>query len=364
MISLRAHLQAGLRVVATAFVLPNVSQSIKAVSALALGFVALAGCGSEAPSAAPSGDVQASAADAKPVAVKLQLNWLPEPEFGGFYAANADGLFAKEGLAVEIVPGGPNIPAPQLAASGKVEFAIVSGPQVVELAEQGGDLIALFAVYQGNPMGVMVHADSPYETLGQLWESDATVAMEQGLAEFAWLSKTYPGGKLRMVPWGGATAQFAADKSLACQCFITAEPVALELQGIKTRVFRIGESGFDPYNAVVATSRAYYEKNRATCEKFVRACAAGWRAYLDNAGPANTTMSTLNPGMSKEAMDRAAVVQRNLIENDETKRVGLGGMRLPQWETMVQQLVEIGRVKKAPDPSKLFVWDLSADTAR
>jgi hypothetical protein len=39
-------------------------------------------------------------------------------------------------------------------------------------------------------------------------------------------------------------------------------------------------------------------------------------------------------------------------------------MRLPQWETMVQQLVEIGRVKKAPDPSKLFVWDLSADTAR
>lgn len=334
---------------------------------VAFGF-GLVGCDQKSASTSSSGVSNGGVATRSEtdtaVAVKLQLNWLPEPEFGGFYAAQLQGIFAKEGLAVEIVPGGPSIPAPQLAASGKVEFAIVSGPQVVELAEQGGDLVALFAVYQGNPMGVMVHAESPYETLGQLWESNATVAMEQGLAEFAWLSKTYPGGKLRMVPWGGNLAQFAGDKSLACQCFITAEPVSMELQGVKTRVFRIGESGFDPYNAIVATSRAYYEQNKATCHAMVRACAAGWRAYLDDAGPANTTMSTLNPGMSKEAMDRAAVIQRNLIENDETKRVGLGGMRLPQWQTTVQQLVEIGRVKKAPDAAKLFIWDMSADTAR
>jgi len=336
---------------------------VAAVPMVALGFL-LASC-DNADSDGKRGNAAASNVAAVPkTVVKLQLNWLPEPEFGGFYAAQLQGIFEKEGLAVEIVPGGPNIPAPQLAASGKVDFAIVSGPQVVELAEQGGDLVALFAVYQGNPMGVMVHAASPYGTLGQLWESNATVAMEQGLAEFAWLSKAYAGGKLRMVPWGGNLAQFASDPSLACQCFITAEPVSMELQGVKTRVFRIGESGFDPYNAIVATSRGYYEKNRATCVAMVRACAAGWRAYLDDAGPANVAMSALNPGMSKEAMDRAAVVQRNLIETDETKRVGLGGMRLPRWEETVKQLVEIGRVKKPPSAEALFSWDMTANTAR
>lgn len=317
----------------------------------------LAGCDQGAP---PPGLVDAAQGGAHTPelrAVKLQLNWLPEPEFGGFYAAQQKALFAAEGLEVEIVPGGPGIPAPQLAASGKVEFAIVSGPQVVELAEQGGDLVALFAVYQGNPMGVMVHADSPHQTLEELWKSNATVAMEQGLAEYQWLARAYPGGSLRMVPYNGALAQFAGDPSLATQCFITAEPVSMELQGVKTRVFRIGDSGFDPYNAVVATSRAYLEKEPEACAAMVRACAAGWRAYLDDPKPFNETMAALNPGMSREAMDRGAEIQRNLIENDESKRVGLGGMRLPRWQSTVEQLSDIGRIKSRPDPSRLFVWN-------
>jgi len=333
--------------------------SVASTAALAL-FAALGasigGCDDGAPSSAMLDAAQGGAKAPELAPVKLQLNWLPEPEFGGFYAAQDKALFAAEGLDVEIVPGGPGIPAPQLAASGKVEFAIVSGPQIVELAEQGGDLVALFAVYQGNPMGVMVHASSPHESLESLWKSDATVAMEQGLAEYQWLARTYPGGSLRMVPWSGNLAQFAGDAAIACQCFITAEPVSMELQGVPTRVFRIGDSGFDPYNAIVATSRKYLEANPETCAALVRACAAGWRAYLDDPKPGNATMSALNPGMSRQAMDRGAEIQRSLIENDETTRLGLGGMRVERWQTTVDQLVEIGRVKSTPDAARLFVW--------
>ncbi len=38
--------------------------------------------------------------------IKLLLNWYPEAEHGGFYAAKADGIYEKYGLDVEIVPGG------------------------------------------------------------------------------------------------------------------------------------------------------------------------------------------------------------------------------------------------------------------
>jgi NitT/TauT family transport system substrate-binding protein len=131
----------------------------------------------------------------------------------------------------------------------------------------------------------------------------------------------------------------------------------------------IGDSGFDPYNAVLVTRREYYEKNRDVCEALVRASAAGWRAYLDGPRPFNETMARLNAGMSAEAMDIGAERQRKLIETDETKRIGLGGMRVGKWQTLIDQLVELGDLKpdasgKLPDPNVLFVWDIDAGTAR
>ncbi len=318
----------------------------------------------------PSTDAaQGGAAVATLDKVSIQLNWVAEPEFGGFYAAEQKALFQSEGLEVTLVQGGPDVPAPQLVASGKVPFAIVAGPQIAELAEKGGDLVAIYSVYQGNPMGVMVHAESPYQTLEALWRSDATVAIQQGLADYRWLAKQFGGERLRVVPYSSNLAQFAADKSLGAQCFVISEPVTLELQGVATRVFMIGESGYDPYNCVLACRRDYFERNRDLCARLVKACAAGWRAYLDQPRPVNEAMARLNPAMSVEAMDKAAERQRTLVENDETKRLGLGGMRLARWQTTVDQLVEMGDLKPAAgedrvDATRFFHWDPDAGTAR
>jgi NitT/TauT family transport system substrate-binding protein len=296
--------------------------------------------------------------------LRLQLNWVAEPEFGGFYAAEQKALYHSEGLDVELVQGGPDVPVPQLVASGKVEFGVVAGTQVIELNEQGGDLVALYAVYQVNPMGVMVHESSPYQTLMQLWESDVTLAIQDGLADYQWLSTQFPAGKRRIVPYTANLAQFAADPTLASQCFVLSEPVALELKGVKTRVFMMSESGFNPYNAVVVTTRPFLEANREACAAFVRASALGWRAYLNDPKAVNQEMSRLNPAMSLEAMTRAAEVQIPLIANDETTRLGLGGMRYSRWEETAGQLLQMGKIKSKPDAERLFHWDLEADTAR
>jgi hypothetical protein len=75
-------------------------------------------------------------------------------------------------------------------------------------------------------------------------------------------------------------------------------------------------------------------------------------------------MARLNPAMSLEAMTRAAEVQTPLIANDETKRLGLGGMRYNRWEEIVNQLAQMGKIKSKPDPATLFSWDPEAGTAR
>jgi AraC-like DNA-binding protein len=58
-----------------------------------------------------------------------------------------------------------------------------------------------------------------------------------------------------------------------------------------------------------------------------------------------------------------------LIETDETKRLGLGGLRREKWKLLRDQLVELGDVTPnaegaLPDPDSLFFWDTEAGTAR
>ena len=64
-------------------------------------------------------------------AVQLTLDWKPEPEFGGFYAAKQDGAFSRHGLDATIAAAGEGADTWQLVATGKTEFATSSADQVL-----------------------------------------------------------------------------------------------------------------------------------------------------------------------------------------------------------------------------------------
>lgn len=289
--------------------------------------------------------------------LRIQLNWAAEPEFGGLFCAQQAGYFAAEGLAVELVQGGPQAPVAQLVATGKVAFGIIAAHQLIELHEQGGELLALYATFQHNPKAVMVHHDAPYQSLEELWRSSATVSCTAGMADFAWLDHQYPNGQRRVVPYAANLAQFAQDHSLAQQCYLTAEPVALALQGVNTRTFAIRDSGFDPYDALLVTRASWYAANQATCRAVVRAVTRGWREYLDAPDATNAHMCQLNQAMSQMAMQRAAQVQKALIETAATRQHGLGTMQAERWQQLLDQLRQLGRLQRPLAPERLFVSD-------
>ncbi len=318
----------------------------------AAGAAALAGCG-DAGSNTASGRTK----------VAVQLNWVPEPEFGGFWQAELDGHFERSGLEVELLAGGPGVPAAQLVASGKVPFGVVSGGEMLLINEQGADLIAIFATYQGDPTAIMVHAASPWQTLEELWRSDATVACESNLPFVTYLNRMYGGEKLKLVAHSTALANFVNDPMLAKQCFVFAEPVALELQGVPTRVFPVLESGFNPYTAVVVTTRKYLDANPGICRAMVSALRRGWAAYLEDPTAANVAMSNLNPAMSAEAMNLGAAKQRFLVEDEVTKANAVGWMTVERWQTLAEQMTELGKLKAMPPAIGGAFWQPPVDAS-
>lgn len=301
--------------------------ALLAVTALSL----CAGCSSKEQSpAGPSAKTK----------VKLALNWVPEPEFGGFYAARDGGFFDKQGLEVEIVAGGANVPVLQMVSGGQVDFGISGADEILTAKARGADIVALFAVYQKSPQAIMAHAEHA-KTLNEVF-AGGTIALETGLPYAKYLKETYSFDKVKIVPYDGGVARFIADKELAQQCFITSEPFAAQKQGVVPNVFLVADYGFNPYVGVVIAKRSTWLEKKDMVKKFVAASREGWQKYLDEPGPTNKVMGKLNTAMDAKTFDYASAAQKPLIATEETKAKGLGTMTKERWEALAKQLVELG----------------------
>jgi NitT/TauT family transport system substrate-binding protein len=286
--------------------------------------------------------------------VKLTLNWVPEPEFGGIYAAKENGSFAKHNLDVEITPGGAGTPTWQLVASGKADFAVASADEVFIARAQGADVTAFFATYQTCPQGIMVHASRGLKEIGDVFKG-GTIAMEPGLAYANFLKKKYGFDKVKLVAYDGGVGTFLAKPDFAQQCFITSEPLAAKKSGGDPQVFLIADAGYNPYTAVIITTGKIVKEKPGQVRDMFLALQDGWRAYLDDPKPTNAAMGKLNPDMDQETFAAAAEAQKKLIETEWTKQNGLGAMDHERWTQLGKQLLDLDVVKKAVPVADCYV---------
>lgn len=295
-------------------------------------------------------EIDAARATAK---VKLALNWVPEPEFGGFYAARETGAFARQGLEVEILGGGAGVPVVQMVATARADFGTIGGDELVTARARGADVVALFATFQTSPQGIMVHASRQLTGLRDAFRS-GTIAIEPGLAYAAYLKKQFPWDGVRVVPYDGGVARFLADPNFAQQCYITSEPIAARQKGGDPQVFLIADAGYDPYATVVVTRSQLVAEKPDLVRAFVRAAAEGWQQYLADPKPVNQLLGRLNPSMDDATLADAAAAQKPLIETSDTAKRGLGTMSAERWTTLAGQLHDLGLIDRAPPASELL----------
>ncbi len=94
-------------------------------------------------------------------AVELQLQWAPQAQFAGYFAAQELGYYTDEGIDLTIVDGGPDV-VPQQAGSAPdgPEFTISWVPKVLEARAAGSDLVNIAQVFQRSGTLSVAWADS------------------------------------------------------------------------------------------------------------------------------------------------------------------------------------------------------------
>jgi len=293
--------------------------------------------------------------------VEIALNWKPEPQFGGFYAAQLKGIDRQNGLSFKITPGGAGTPVVQMVASGKHEFGISSADEVIMTQSRGSDVVALFAVFQTNPQGIMTHAERRFGSLEDVFRSEGTVAMQKGLPYAAYLLQKYRSVmKATVVPYVGGISNFLTEKKHSQQCFVTSEPVLAEKENMKAKTFLVADSGFNPYTTVLVTRRQIIEQKPELVRKVVSAVHQGWVVYLESPDDTNRYMTTLNSTLDLDSMRISSNRQKKLIisRSDDREKLDislLGRMQKERWSELVEQMKGLKLIRKSVDPAQLFV---------
>lgn len=149
----------------------------------------LAACSAGGDDSGDGGD--AAGGDGELTPIRLQLQWLPQGQFAGYFAAVENGYFEEEGLEVEIIESGGDIVPQDALANGDVDYAIAWVPKVLGSIEQGANLTNIAQIFQRSGTLQVSWADSDISSVadfegkkigswgfGNEWEIFAAMAAE------------------------------------------------------------------------------------------------------------------------------------------------------------------------------------------
>ncbi len=100
--------------------------------------------------------------------VTLQLKWVTQAQFAGYYAAKEKGYYDEEGLDVNLKVGGPSITPEQVVLGKQAEFGIDWLPSLLASRDKGQDLVNIAQVFGRSGMTELTWKDSNITSIGQM----------------------------------------------------------------------------------------------------------------------------------------------------------------------------------------------------
>jgi putative hydroxymethylpyrimidine transport system substrate-binding protein len=206
--------------------------------------------------------------------VDLMLDFFPNADHAGIYAAQASGAFGKRGLDVAIrAPSDPAAPL-KLVAAGKVDFAISYEPEVLRARDKGADVVAVAALVRV-PLtsiislpkaGISKPSDLRGKTVG-------TAGIDY---QAAYLKAIEPGARERNIGFEFGPALVSGKVDATLGAFWNYEGIQLEQKGRRPRIIRMEHAGVPIYDElVVATSEETVRDRPDTVRRFLAALADG-----------------------------------------------------------------------------------------
>jgi PAS domain S-box-containing protein len=283
--------------------------------------------------------------------VRLQLKWRHQFQFAGYYAAQAQGFYAAEGLEVEILEGGPERPPIEAVAAGRADFGV--GDAEVLLARlRGAPLVALAAVFQHSPYVLVSRKDRGIRTPADLIGRRVMVAHEQGMGQVRamLLHEGIDAGRVAIVEEAWRLEDLAEGRADAVFAYATVEPARLRAGGIEPSLLRAVDYGVDFYGDTLFTTEARLRSDPEGVAAFRRATLRGWAYALQHVDETAARIAAL-PGVAARGVTRETLAQEAgaMLPFILPDVVEIGHMNEGRWRKIAADFVAAGL---APSPAR------------
>jgi NitT/TauT family transport system substrate-binding protein len=284
--------------------------------------------------------------------ITFVTDWKAQAEHGGFYEAQALGLYKARGLDVQIVEGGPSVNVPQLLAGGAADFGIGSNGFIpLNMVRQGVPVKAVMAIFQKDPQVLVTHPRADVKSLADMKGKPIMIADASTVAFWPWLKAKYGFSDTQIRKYTFNLAPFLVDPKAIQEGYLTSEPYTIEQQGhFKPQVFLLADNGYPGYANMVVVPQKWIATNPKAVQAFVDATREGWRAYLfGNPAPANALIKKDNPDMTDGLIAQAIAKMKSygIVVSGDATTMGIGTMTDARWKTFFDTMASEGLYPKS-----------------
>ncbi|MGB7402644.1 MAG: ABC transporter substrate-binding protein [Arcobacter sp.] len=216
--------------------------------------------------------------------VILQLNWLNQFQFAGYYVAKEKGFYKDVGLDVDIKEYTFNTDLIDLIKTGKSDFAIGRSSLLIEKA-RGEDVVALGAIFQESPLMLLVRKDSHIVSVSDLKGKKIMITPDAAFS--ASLLAMLSANGLNKNDFITQSHSFKLDDLIAgntdaMASYLSNEPIILDDKAIKYKIFKPKDYGFNFYSDILFTSNKFIKNNPKLTKDFYEATLKGWKYAFEH----------------------------------------------------------------------------------
>ncbi|MFD1706184.1 ABC transporter substrate-binding protein [Siminovitchia sediminis] len=311
----------------------------------------LAGCSGQEEAPSDSEDKEQSLEK-----VSVVLDWTPNTNHTGLYAAQNQGFFEEEGLDVEIILPGES-GTDQLVASGKSEFGVSYQEAITEARVQDVPIVSIGAVIQHNTSGFASPAEknieSPKDFEGKTyggWGAPLEKAVIASLMD----TEGADVEKVDIVNMGDTDFFTAVQRDIDFAWIYYAwTGVEAELRGEDLNMIYLTDYSdkLDYYTPVISTSEKMIEENPETVRAFMAAVTKGYEFAIEEPEKAADILIEAVPDLDPELVKES---QKWLAPRYQDDAARWGEQKAEVWQNYMDWMLDKDLLEKEIDVKQAF----------
>jgi NitT/TauT family transport system substrate-binding protein len=297
--------------------------------------------------------------------IRLQIKWVPQAQFAGYFVAMEKGFYADENLDVTIVPGGPDIIPEQQVTNGQADFGVDWVASFLAFRDKGLPIVDIAQIYQSS--GLMLISKKSVNIKSAQDLKGHNVGVWYGGNEFEFLAlmdKLHedPDKDLNVIKQGFTMDPFLAGQMDAASAMTYNEYQIVLESGVSAddlNVIRYNDEGVGMLEDNLFATEDMISTKPDLVQRFVRASMKGWQSAIDDQqGAVDTVMKYVEPGSTTadHQLRMMSEVAKLVMPPDMTADQ-IGMMDATRFATTADIAYKFHVINAPADPTKSYTND-------